>query len=121
MPIISKSKQPRKQRKARFQAPLHLKQKLVSSMMDKSLKKEYNKKNIPVIKGDTVKILRGDEKGKTGVVVSVNLKKCTIFINGITISKVNGSEVLKPIHPSNVMITKLELKDKTRELRIRRK
>ncbi len=68
-----------------------------------------------------VKILRGDDKGKTGTVSFVNLKKNVLFINGITTTKVNGSEVLKSIHPSNVMIVKLELKDKTRELRIKRK
>lgn len=115
------SKQPRKQRKARFNAPLHIKQKLMSAMLDKSLHIEYNKRNIPLIKGDTVKIMRGDEKGKNGIVNSVNLKKNVLFINGITTTKVNGSEVLKTIRPSNVMIVKLELKDKTREMRIRRK
>lgn len=121
MSRISKSKQPRKQRKSRFQAPLHIQQKLMSSMLEQSLHKEYNKRNTSVIKGDTVKILRGDDKGKSGVVSSVCLKRNVLYIDGITTLKSNGTEIKKPIHPSNVMITKLELKDKTREFRIKRK
>ncbi len=121
MRVISKSKQPRKQRKGRYQSPLNIKQKLMSSCLDKSLRTEYNKRNTSVIKGDTVKVLRGDSKGKEGVVSKVNLKRNVLYIEGITTTKANGSEILKPIHPSNVMIIKFDMKDKTRDYRIRRK
>ena len=121
MVFLSKSKQPRKQRKSRYNAPLHIKQKLMRSMLDKSLRNEYKKRTVSVIKGDTVKIISGDHKGKSGLVINVNLKRNIIFINGITTIKANGSEALISISPSNVIITKLELKDKTREERIRRK
>jgi large subunit ribosomal protein L24 len=32
----------------------------------------------------------------------------------VTVHKADGSEVSRPIHPSNVIVTKLELKDKRR-------
>ena len=93
----------------------------MGSMLEKSLREEYKKRTIPVIKGDTVKILCGDHKGKVGTVTHVNLNKNILYISGITVTKANGSEIQKSINPSNVIITKLELKDKTREKRIRRK
>ena len=40
------SKQPRKQRKLRANAPLHVKHKMMSSNLDKELRKKYEKRNI---------------------------------------------------------------------------
>ena len=49
-----------------------------------------------------------------GKVAVVNLQTLTISVDGITVTKADGTEVPRPIHPSNVMITKLELKDEKR-------
>ncbi|HEY9206462.1 MAG TPA: 50S ribosomal protein L24 [Candidatus Methanoperedens sp.] len=108
------STQPRKQRKSRYQAPLHIKHKFMGSMLSDELKKEHGIKTVPVHLGDTVKVLRGDHRGKEGKVSEVNLKKMTISVDGVIVTKSDGTEVPRPIHPSNVMITKLELKDEKR-------
>ena len=42
------STQPRKQRKYRHNAPMHLRQKLVSVHLSKDLRKNYGKRSIPV-------------------------------------------------------------------------
>lgn len=115
-----KSKQPRKQRKARFNAPLHIRHKFMSAPLSEELRDKYGRRSFPVRKGDTVKIMRGDDKGKEGKVRSINLKEEKITIEGIVIAKSDISEVPRPIHPSNVVITKLELKDKMRENALRR-
>jgi large subunit ribosomal protein L24 len=47
-------------------------------------------------------------------VAKVNLKGESIEVDGVTVHKADGSEVARPIHPSNVILTKLELKDKLR-------
>jgi large subunit ribosomal protein L24 len=109
------SKQPRKQRKAIYEAPLHKRQKLVSATLSKELRKQYNRRSLPVRTGDEVKIMRGEFKGKTGKVVKVDLKKLRIYIEGVTRKKSTGEEVKVPIHPSNVMIIKLNLEDKKRQ------
>jgi large subunit ribosomal protein L24 len=108
------SSQPRKQRRSRYQAPLHLRHKFLGAMLSENLKEKHKIKTIPVRTGDTVKILRGDHRGKEGKVAGVNLEKMTITVNGVTVTKSDGTEVPRPIHPSNVMITKLEIKDKRR-------
>src|SRR5450756_2100557 len=105
------SKQPRKQRKARYNAPLHVRQKYMGARLSEELSKEYGTRSAAVIKGDTVKVMRGDFKDTEGKVQAVSLKDGTISVDGVISTKVDGTEVPRPIYPSNVMITKLETKD----------
>lgn len=109
-----KSSQPRKQRKSRYQAPLHRRHKFMGAMLSDELKEKHEIKSLQVRVGDTVKVLRGDNKGKEGKVAKVDLKKMTIAVDGVTVTKADGTEVPRPVHPSKVMITKLELKDERR-------
>lgn len=108
------SSQPRKQRKSRYQAPLHLRHKFLGALLSDDLKEKHKIKTIPVRMGDTVRILRGDHRGKEGKVAGVDLEKMTITVDGVTVTKSDGTEVPRPVHPSNVMITKLEIKDERR-------
>ncbi len=108
------SKHPRKQHKARARAPLHARQKFLRARLEKSLSKKYSRRSAQVRKGDTVKVMRGDFRDHEGKVASVSLKRESIKVDGVTVHKADGSEVARPVHPSNVMITKLELKDKMR-------
>jgi len=108
------SKQPRKQRKARNNAPLHVRQKFLHASLEKKLADKYKRRRVQIRKGDTVKVLRGDSRNREGKVAKVNLKDVSIEIDGVTVHKADGSEVARPVHPSNVMITRLELKDKLR-------
>lgn len=113
MKIIST--QPRKQRKARYNAPLHIRQKLMSAPLSPELKARYSKSNMPVREGDTVIVMRGDHSGTEGKVELVNLKRGIIVVEGVSVTKADGTEVPRPVHPSKVMITKLEIKDDLRE------
>jgi len=115
-----RSKQPRKQRKARFKAPLHLRHKFMSAPLSRELREKYNRRSFPVRKGDTVRILRGDDRGAEGKVRSVDLKRVRITVEGVVIARADLSEVPRPIHPSNVMITKLDLKDERRAAALER-
>ena len=113
-----KSIQPRKQRKELFNAPLHKKRKNLASHLEENLLLKYDKRSIPVIKGDTVKVMRGSFKGHEDKIARVNVKKRYIEIEGITMSKADGNKIAKPIHPSNVVITKLNLTDKWRRIKL---
>lgn len=110
-----KSKQPRKQRKARYNAPFHIRHKFMSAPLSEELRDKYEKRSFPLRKGDTVKVVRGDDKGKEGKVRSIDPKGEKITVEGVVVARSDLSEVPRPIHPSNVVITKLELKDKLRE------
>lgn len=115
------SKQPRKQRKFRVNAPLHRKHGFLAVHLSEDLKRETGRRSIPVRKGDDVRILRGSFKGSSGVVDHVNSSKSKVYVESAKIKKVDGSEALRPIDPSNLVITKLSLDDKKRKNVIERK
>jgi len=115
------SKKPRKQRVYRKKAPLHVKQKLASCHLSKDLKKKHNLRSMILKKGDKIKIVRGQHKGKTGSVDKVFLKEEKAIINGIEITKKDGSKTYQKITISNLVITELNLDDKKRQKIIDRK
>lgn len=109
-----RSKQPRKQRKYSHNAPLHIKGKLMSAHLSKDLMKKYNRRSIRLRKGDKVIVLRGQFKKKTGIIERVDLKKTKVYISGVEIIKKDGTKVFYPVHPSNLVITEINLDDKKR-------
>jgi len=73
------------------------------------------KKRLKVLKGDTVTILAGDDKGKRGKVISVSPERNTVVVEGLNMhwkhlrkSQQNpqGARIQRegPIHVSNVMV-----------------
>lgn len=108
------SKNPGKQRKYAYNAPLHIRQKFIRINLSKELRKNYGRRNIGVSKGDAVKILRGKFKNKTGKVERVDLKRTNVYVNGVEAQKKDGSKAAYPLHPSNLMITELMLEDRKR-------
>ncbi len=114
------SKQPRKQRKYRANAPLHIRHKMISVNLNKDLRKKYGKRSFPLRKEDNVKIMRGEFKNKTGKISSVDLKKLRISIEGMQKSKKDGTKVNVWFNPSNLQIKELNLDDKKRRLSIER-
>lgn len=118
---IVRSSQPRKQRKAAYNAPLHVKRKQLTAKLSPELQRKLGVKRMPVRRGDRVMILRGDFKGVTGRVVRVDLKRVRIFVEGATRTNSRGDTVYYPIHPSKVMITDLDLSDKRRQEALNRK
>ena len=109
------SSQARKQRKYVFNAPLHIKHKFMAASLSKELRTQYNARSVPVRVGDIVTITAGQFKGKSGKVTKASLIKVKVYVEGAAVKRTDGSEAMYPIHPSNLMITKLNLTDKTRE------
>nr|AJS12639.1 50S ribosomal protein L24P [uncultured archaeon] len=108
------STKPRKQRKFRANAPLHKKHKFLSANLSKSLRQKYGKRSLPLRKGDDVLIMRGSSKKKKAKVVSVNLKKSLVTLEGMQRTKKDGTKVAIFFHPSSLQIQELELKDSKR-------
>ncbi|KHO48309.1 MAG: large subunit ribosomal protein L24 [archaeon GW2011_AR5] len=115
------SKQPRKQRKYRYNAPMHVRQRLVSAHLEKMLRKEYGKRSLTVRKGDEVRIMTGQFRGTRGKVSRVDMKALKVYVENAKMKKVSGQEVEVAIDPSNIMITKLNFDDKRRRKFIIRK
>lgn len=70
---------------------------------------------LPVTKGDTVRVMRGEDKGKEGKVIRVLPKKGRVVIEGVNIVKKHRKarnaneesaiiEMPAPVHVSNVML-----------------
>ncbi len=110
--------QPRKQRKARYNAAHHERGSLLHASLSKELREKYKQRSVRVIKGDTVKVVRGDHSGTSGLVDFVIPKKAKIVVDGVSVKKADGTEVPRPIDPSNVMVTELNLEDKRREQKL---
>ncbi|MFA5313583.1 MAG: 50S ribosomal protein L24 [Methanomassiliicoccales archaeon] len=118
-----KSAQARKQRKAQYNAPTHLKSRMVASHLSDELMKEYKRRSARVVKGDTVKVVRGDEDivGLEGKVTDLDLGSGRVYIEGVTIAKADGTMEARAIHASNLVIVKLETKDAWRKSRLHKK
>ena len=99
--------QPRKQRKFRANAPLHIKGSFLSAKLSKELQEKRKTRSVRVRTGDKVKVLRGQFKGKTGTVDRVDINKERIYVSGVETVKKEGGKVPYPLHASNVMITSL--------------
>jgi large subunit ribosomal protein L24 len=115
------SSQPRKQRKYRFNAPIHIKSGFFNSHLSQELRKKYGKRSFRVVTGDKVKIMRGQFKNIEGKVERINAKSVKIYVAKAEMNKKDGSKAFYPIDPSNVMITELNLNDKERQKRITKK
>ena len=96
------TKQPRKQRKARYTAHGHYRRRYISSHLSDALIKEYNVRSMPVRKGDIVRVIRGNAefRDKECVVTDVYTKELKIGLEGVNVKKADGSEVARKIDPS---------------------
>ncbi|WP_129112948.1 50S ribosomal protein L24 [Halegenticoccus tardaugens] len=112
------SKQPRKQRTKRRDAPLHERHSQVRATLSDDLREEYGRRNVRVNAGDTVEILRGDYAGEEGEVIEVDLKREVVYVEGATVEKADGEETPRPLDASNVRVTELDLEDGRREARL---
>ncbi|HEX4682779.1 MAG TPA: 50S ribosomal protein L24 [Gemmatimonadaceae bacterium] len=81
-----------------------------------------------VSKGDTVRVVRGDDKGKEGKIIRVHTKTGRVTIEGVNIVKKHRRarsaeeqsgiiEMPAPIHASNVMLLDPKSGDPTRTRR----
>lgn len=104
--LMMDSIQPRKQRKFRYNAANHQRKKMVAAHMSKELRAKLatKRRSIPVKKGDRVKVMRGENSGKTGKVVEVDLSWLKVYVEGITQRNAKGIEKPMPVDPSNLLV-----------------
>ena len=103
--------QPRKQRLARYTAPYHRRHREMSAPVDKGLREKQlargfmYPRSMPVRKGDRVLIVRGEGRSKSATrVAKVDRKARKIYVEGFTYFKSDGTELQRPIDPSNLVI-----------------
>merc|ERR1711976_1047946 len=109
---------PKKNRKRHFQAPSHIRRKIMSAPLCKELRQKYGVRSMPVRRDDDVTVVRGHYKSTfSGKVIQVYRKKYVIHVDRVSREKANGSSIHVGIHPSKVVIMKLKMdKDRKRLL-----
>ncbi|MBI5393060.1 50S ribosomal protein L24 [Candidatus Woesearchaeota archaeon] len=108
------STQVRKQRKYRYNAPLHILGKFLHSHLSKELRKEYGIRNLRVRTGDKVKIMRGNYKGAVGKILTVNVKNSFVTVEKTDRTRKDGTKSYYPFDASKVQIISLYTDDKQR-------
>jgi len=93
----------------------HLRDSRVCSTLSDNLREQYGTRSCRLVKGDTVRVVRGEYSGIEGKVEKVNTQKSTLSIEGVQREKVKGGNVKVQIHSSNLIITGLNLDDKYRK------
>jgi len=89
----------------------HKRDKLLGANLSANLREEHKKRSMRVIKGDTVRILRGEYVGIEGKVEKVNTERSTLSIEGVQREKIRGGNVKVQVHASNVQIISLNTDD----------
>ncbi len=115
------SVKPKKQRRAMFNAANHERHKYFSAHLSAELRALHHTRALPIRKGDTVRIMRGDHKGFEGKVSRVDRKKYRVYAEGLTREKVDGTTISVPTHPSKTMLINLNVEDKWRKQILERK
>ncbi|CAL8077488.1 unnamed protein product [Orchesella dallaii] len=111
----------RKNRKRHFNAPSHVRRRLMSAPLSKELRLKYNVRSMPVRKDDEVQVMRGHFKGQqVGKVTQVYRKRFCLYIERIQREKANGTTVNVAVHPSKVVIVKLKMDKNRKEILDRR-
>lgn len=111
------SVKPRKQRKYRAKAPLHIKGKFVSAHLSPELRKKHGKRAMRIRTGDRVKLMKGSYKGKAGKVERISISRLRVYITGIHSIRKDGTKNLIAFEPSNLMILEATMDDKRRTKR----
>ncbi len=115
------SKQPRKQRLARYTAPYHRRHREMAAPIDRGLRERQMDRgfmyprSMAVRKGDRVMIVRGEGKSKSATrIAKVDRKARKIYVEGFTYFKSDGTELQRPIDASNVVIINPDWSDMKR-------
>ena len=108
------SKQPRKQRKFRANAPLHIKHKFLSANLSKSLRAKHGKRSLPIRKDDEVLVMRGSFKKKKAKVISVEVKRNRVALENLQRTKKDGTKIQVYFNPSSLQIQTIGSSDKKR-------
>ncbi|MDW3678759.1 MAG: 50S ribosomal protein L24, partial [Nitrososphaeraceae archaeon] len=92
----------------------HKRDKFLGANLSENLREQHRRRGMRVIKGDTVRILRGEYVGIEGKVEKVNTERSTLSIEGVQREKIRGGNVKVQIHASNVQIISLNTDDEYR-------
>ncbi|MFN7990541.1 MAG: 50S ribosomal protein L24 [Candidatus Micrarchaeia archaeon] len=106
------------ERKKYHSEKLHQRKNRLHVHLSKELRGKLKKKTraILVRKGDSVKVMRGPEKGKETRVSDVNTIRRKVYLEGVVVKNARGREVPVALEPSNLLLLSLESTPERKEM-----
>lgn len=105
------SRQPRRQRRALFTADNFERRHRMTLPLSRELRARYGRRNLPVRKGDTVRVLSGSYVGREERVAKIDRRGYSVTLDNVTMKKADAKLKPLPIRPSHLLLTKLNLSD----------
>jgi large subunit ribosomal protein L24 len=105
------SRLPRKQRKAVFTAHNFARRRFLTVALSRELRRRYGRRQLPVRKGDTVRVLSGSYQGQEERVAKINTRDRTLTLDNITLKKADQKLKALPVRPNHLLLTRLNLSD----------
>jgi large subunit ribosomal protein L24 len=102
---------PRRQRKAVYTADLFERRRRMAVPLSRELRRRYGRRQLPVRKGDTVRILSGSYVGREERVAKIDLRGYSVTLDNVTGKTADAKLKPLPIRPSHLVLTKLNLSD----------
>lgn len=109
--MVDRSRLPRKQRRAVYEASTAVRRKQMAVLLSRDLRTRYGRRQVPVRKGDTVRVIRGSYIGREERVAKIDRRGYSVTLDNITVK--TGEAKLKPlpIRTSALVLTRLNLSD----------
>jgi len=112
---------PRRQRRALYEASTSERRRRMTVPLSRELRRRFHRRNVPLRKGDTVRVLSGSFAGREERVARVSRRSYSVTLDNVTLK--TAEEKLKPLalRLSHLVITHLNLADpwRRRALRLR--
>ncbi len=109
--VETSSRQPRRQRKAQFNRPVHRRGMVMVLPLSKELRTRYHRRRLTVRKGDTVRVLAGSFVGREERVARVDRKNRRLILDNVTLRKADKKLQQLPLNPGHLLLTRLNLSD----------
>jgi large subunit ribosomal protein L24 len=109
--VSTTSRLPRQQRKAIFTADLFERRRRMSVPLSRELRRRYGRRQLPVRKGDTVRVLSGSYLGREERVAKVDRQAYSVTLDNVTGKTADVKLKPLPIRTSHLILTKLNLSD----------
>ncbi len=109
--VETSSRQPRRQRKAQFNRPVHRRGMVMVLPLSKELRSRYHRRRLTVRKGDTVRVLAGSFVGREERVARVDRRNRRLVLDNVTLRKADKKLQQLPLNPGHLLLTRLNLSD----------
>lgn len=106
-----RSRLPRRQRKALFTADHFERRRRMAVPLSRELRARFGRRQVPVRKGDTVRVLSGSYVGREERVAKVDRRGYSVTLDNVTGKTADAKLKPLPIRTSHLLLTRLNLAD----------